>query len=255
MSEPSSAGLTVSVISHGHDDCLRALLRQLAALPPGPLQHVIVTQNLPAPALEPPEGGWPFRLTELQNAQPLGFGANHNRAFLRCDTAFFGVINPDLEDIPLDIWTRLMALAGEPGVGCAYPVLMNLDGSVQDSERNVPTPLSLLKRYTHRPLERHRDWVNAACWVLRVEVWRQMGGFDERYFLYCEDVDFCLRLQVAGWRLARVPCRMTHHAQRSSHRRLYYVTLHVRSLFRLWTTAPLYRYLFWRRRNPALTKA
>ena len=241
---PSSAVLTVSVISHGHDACLHTLLAQLARAPgAGLLQHVIVTHNLPAAALKAPPAGWPFRLTELHNPQPIGFGSNHNRAFERSDTPYFGVLNPDLEDLPDELWPQLLQTASRPEVGCAYPVLQNLDGTVQDSERAVPTPLSLIRRYSDRPPEQ-RDWVNAACWVLRAEVWRRLGGFDEGYFLYCEDVDFCLRLQLSGLQLARADgARLTHHAQRSSHRQLRYISLHLKSLLRLWTTAPLYRYL------------
>lgn len=237
-------GLTLSVVSHGHDDCLHTLLAQLAQQHAGVLKHLIVTHNLPEQCspLPTPPGGWPFELTELHNRSPQGFGHNHNQAFQHCRSRHFGVINPDLEDLPADLWPRLVALADQPGVGCAYPRLLNLDGTVQDSEREIPTPWALLKRYTHRPPVPRRDWVNAACWVLQSDIWRQMGGFDEGYFLYCEDVDFCLRLQTAGWQLARADTHMTHHAQRTSHRQWRYVSLHLRSLLRLWTTPAMYRY-------------
>lgn len=243
------ASLTLSIVSHGHDDCLHTLLRQLAAQPAGRPEHLVVTHNLAgAAALPVPAGGWPFRLTEIHNPRPLGFGANHNQAFAHCDSALFGILNPDLEDLPDLLWPPLVQAALRPDVGLAYPVLLNPDGAVQDSEREVPTPLALLKRYTLRPPVPRRDWANAACWVLRREVWQQLGGFDEGYFLYCEDVDFCLRVQLAGLSLARADTRLTHHAQRTSHRQWAYVRLHLQSLWRLWTTPTLYRYL-WRLRR------
>lgn len=236
------------MISHGHDECLGHLLGELASRPCPGLDHLIVTHNIAAPALPRPASGWPFRLTEICNPSPRGFGANHNQAFRHCDTELFGVLNPDLEDLPPSLWETLAEQALRPGIGLAYPVLLNGDGSVQDSEREVPTPWSLLKRYTRRPPVPRRDWANAACWVMRREVWQQLGGFDEGYFLYCEDVDFCLRVQLAGLELQRADVRMTHHAQRTSHRQWRYVSLHLRSLWRLWTTPTLYRYL-WRLRQ------
>lgn len=245
---PHAEGLTLSIISHQHDDCLRTLLDQLCTTSQGRLSHLIITHNVPGTALPRPAQGWPFRLTEIHNPEPLGFGSNHNRAFERCDTALFGILNPDLEGLTTDLWPTLIEQALTPGTGLAYPVLLNLDGSVQDSEREVPTPWALLKRYTHRPPVPRRDWANAACWVMRSEVWQQLGGFDEGYFLYCEDVDFCLRVQLAGLELQRADVRMTHHAQRTSHRQWRYVSLHLRSLWRLWTTPTLYRYL-WRLRQ------
>lgn len=240
--------LTLSIISHQHDACLHTLLNQLCATSASYLIHVIVTHNVPGAPLPQPAQGWPFRLTEIHNPCPKGFGANHNQAFKHCDTALFGILNPDLEGLTAELWPTLMEQAQRAQTGLAYPVLLNLDGTVQDSEREVPTPLSLLKRYTHRPPVPRRDWANAACWVLRREVWQQLGGFDEGYFLYCEDVDFCLRVQLAGLELKRADVRMTHHAQRTSHRQWRYVSLHLRSLWRLWTTPTLYRYL-WRLRK------
>lgn len=239
--------LTLSVVSHGHSECLQVLLDELSAQGPSNLRHLIVTHNLPGHGLTV-SPNWPFQVSEIRNAEPRGFGANHNQAFQHCSTPFFGVMNPDLDHLPDNLWARLVELAAPPHAGLAYPVLLNLDGTVQDSEREVPTPLSLLKRYTHRPPVPRRDWANAACWVLRREVWQQLGGFDEGYFLYCEDVDFCLRVQLAGLELKRADVRMTHHAQRTSHRQWRYVSLHLRSLWRLWTTPTLYRYL-WRLRK------
>ena len=237
--------LTLSVVSHGHDDCLRTLLTQLAQAHDGTLREVIVTHNLPAPGVLAPAEGWPFLLTERHNTAPAGFGANHNQALAHCTTPFLAVLNPDVEDLPPRLWHDLVQAASEGNVGCAYPVLQNLDGTAQDSEREVPTPWALLLRYTCRRPPPRRDWVSAACWVVRTEAWQALGGFDEGYFLYCEDVDFCLRLQLQGWSLARVNLRVTHHAQRSSHRRLRYLLLHLRSLGRLWCTPVMYRY--WQR--------
>jgi len=61
-----------------------------------------------------------------------------------------------------------------------------------------------------------------------------MGGFDERYFMYCEDVDLCLRLRLAGLRLVRAPVSVVHAGRGASRRSAVHLAWHVRSLLRLW---------------------
>ena len=91
--------ITVSIVSHGHDAEIAPLLRDLRALRDARLRRVIVTLNVP-PVTDAPAGPWPFELDWLRNERPLGFGANHNRAFTH-DTRqgaspLFAVLNPDL---------------------------------------------------------------------------------------------------------------------------------------------------------------
>ena len=71
--------------------------------------------------------------------------------------------------------------------------------------------------------------------LLRRAALAQIDGFDERYHMYCEDVDLCLSLQEADWRLVRADAAVVEHAaQRDSRRRLRPLLWHVRSLLRLW---------------------
>ncbi len=68
-------------------------------------------------------------------------------------------------------------------------------------------------------------------------VFRELGGFDERYFMYCEDVDICLRMQLAGYSLARADATVIHHTQRQTLKNLKHLAWHIRSLLRLWNSA------------------
>ncbi len=235
--------ISASIVSHCHGTQVESLLAQLAALGEPRLLRVFVTFNVPEPASVDRLRGrdWPFQLHILDNPAPLGFGANHNQALANVSESHVCVINPDVELIPgQPPFSALVQSCQDPGSGCAYPLQTAPDGSVQDSERELPSPAALFRRRLLGAREQRVDWVNAACIALPVEVWRAVGGFDERYFMYCEDVDMCLRVRLKGLRLVRAPVKVVHAGQRASHRRLQHLLWHVRSLWRLWRS-PVYR--------------
>ncbi|HSI52484.1 MAG: glycosyl transferase [Ramlibacter sp.] len=230
-------------MSHGHADLVAHLLDQLCENHGGWIDHCIVTHNIADPPFQAPAGGWPFRFTELFNSEPAGFGANHNRAFQHCDSDFFCVLNPDVDLSTAGPWEALVAQASAPGAGLAYPVLLNPDGTQQDNEREAVTPVALLRRHLLRQPQRRVDWVSAAFWLVPSQVWRQLNGFDESFFMYCEDTDFCLRLRLAGLALRRADARLVHQAMRRSRlpgRQLFW---HLNSLARLWSGQVLWRYV------------
>lgn len=231
-------GLVVSVVSHGHAADVTLLLRQLADLSGGAVTRVVLTLNIPESGMPPaaPEGGWPFVLDVVCNAQPQGFGANHNKALASADEAFVCVLNPDVVLLPEqgDVMAALCQAAAAPGTGIAYPVQVDESGREQDSRRELTTLLSLLQRRLLGRKQRRTDWVNAACIVLPTKVWHAVGGFDERFFMYCEDVDLCVRVQLAGWSLVASPVRIIHAGQRASSRQWVHLKWHLQSLWRLW---------------------
>lgn len=225
---------------------MAAVVEQLAALDDARIVRVIVTLNQPEPELERllHQRAWSFDLQTVKNQQPLGFGANHNRAFA-LDTRLgasitFAVVNPDIR-LCANPFDPLLRRLERPDMGVTYPVQMTPDGRRQDHERLLPTPMCLLRRYLPGAPRREvrtgqrPDWVNAAFLLLRREAYASVGGFDERYHMYGEDVDLCLRLQLAGWDLDRVDqAVVVHEAQRASHRKLTHMVWHVQSLLRLW---------------------
>lgn len=260
--------LVVSIVSHGHGEQALALLRQIGQAsqmqPPLPMR-VVLTLNLPEPELAAAgRQPWPFDLVVQANARPQGFGANHNQAFARHAEPFwatqaaqaaFAVLNPDVTLLG-NPWPALMQALAQPQTGCVWPRQLGADGLPQDHERLLPTPASIAARAWWQARRRlglrcgtapgqpgpdaAPDWSNAAFWLVRAQAWRELGGFDTRYFMYGEDVDFCLRLQLAGWRLARAGgASVIHAAQRASHRSGRHLAWHLRSLLRLWTS-PVY---------------
>ena len=230
----------VSVVSHGHQLLVQALLNDLAQFSAATVSRVVLTLNQPEAAPLAPPGGWPFVLNIVSNAHPLGFGANHNRALLAATEPFVCVLNPDVQWLGYDPLGAMVEAAAQAGVGCSYPAQLDAAGNQQDSERALPTPVALLRRRLLRQPDARIDWVNAACLVLPTQVWTNVGGFDASYFMYCEDVDLCLRLRLLDLTLVRAPVEVAHAGQRASHRRWLHLRWHVHSLLRLWSS-PVYR--------------
>jgi GT2 family glycosyltransferase len=115
------------------------------------------------------------------------------------------VLNPDIAFDEHGVVERLYRHLEDPGVGLVAPALVLPDGRIQDSARHIPTPLDLLLR-RHFAAERGAiwdggevAWVVGACFLVKREAWDAVGGFDERFFLYFDDVDLCWRLRQAGW--------------------------------------------------------
>lgn len=234
-------GIAISIVSHNHGALVDSLLRRLSEISSPHVVKVILTQNVAEAMPSQPAAGWPFALEVIRNASPLGFGANHNKALNDAKEDFFCIMNPDVVLFDNDTFDRLLAAASSFRAACAYPQQIDETGKSQDIERDIPTFFSLFMRYARRRPETGRDWVNAAFLLLSSKVWRELGGFDDRYFMYCEDVDFCLRLRLLGGELVAAPVTVGHAGQRASHRNARHFFWHVSSLLRLWTSP-----VFWR---------
>jgi N-acetylglucosaminyl-diphospho-decaprenol L-rhamnosyltransferase len=255
----STFDLDMSLVSHGHGALVTQALQSLVtSLEGSSLQvRVLLTLNLPEPDLEfsLQAQAWPFALEFIRNAKPLGFGANHNQAFARCQAPWFGVVNPDIfwpggdgafwHALQQDIWPTHM------GVVC--PLQCDADGHRQDFTRALMTPWGLAARVWRRlrgaepsgvaASVAQADWINGACMFFRAEAFAQVQGFDERYFMYCEDTDICLRLQLAGWAMQGVDWAVVHDARRNTTRSWQHLGWHLRSLLRLWCSGAYWRFI------------
>jgi N-acetylglucosaminyl-diphospho-decaprenol L-rhamnosyltransferase len=243
---------TVSVISHGHGAGVARVLEDIHAQLGAALGRLVLTLNAGEDAgfVDRLPDALRARLELRRNDRPRGFGANHNAALHASDTEFVLMADPDLA-LPQPVFAALESALADPRVGIVAPRAMTPDGRAEDNGRRLVTPAALL----HRSLFGHRrdsaslpregtadvDWLAGLCLAMRAETFRRLGGFDEGYHLYCEDVDLCLRARAAGLSV-RLLCdlQVTHPARRASRRRLQHLRWHVASLLRLWRS-PVYR--------------
>ncbi|KJX75519.1 glycosyltransferase family 2 protein [Mycobacterium lepromatosis] len=147
------------------------------------------------------------------------------------------VANPDVQWGPGSIDALLDAAARWPRAGVLGPLIRDPDGSVYPSARHLP---SLVRGGMHavlgpvwprnpwtaayrqerlEPTERPVGWLSGSCLLVRWSAFREVGGFDERYFMYMEDVDLGDRLGKAGWLNVYVPsAEVLHHKGHSTGR-------------------------------------
>jgi len=234
--------VTLSIVSHRQNALVNELLGDVQRVCAGRVA-LVLTQNVPdSVPLATENLKCPAEI--IVNQERKGFGANHNAAFARCRTPYFCVCNPDIR-LSSDIFPALLEALIDPRIAVAGPLVRNPEGRVEDSVRRFPTAGSLLRKLifetntpdypTDRGL-REVDWAAGMFMLFRSDAYRSVGGFDEAYFLYYEDVDICHRLHASGKGVVFEPrAEVIHDARRSSRRDLRLALHHLASLVRfLW---------------------
>ncbi len=218
--------------------CLQALGMSTAK---SGLEIVIIdnaSHGLPAGAETLAHEAFGAAVRLVRNRTNVGFGkaCNQGTQLLPRKEAYL-FLNPDVEVEPEMITELGTYLRNNPTVGIVGPRLTYADGTVQDSYRRFPRPFDQVLKRTplHRSrLLRHRvrdylmwdkdkdrtedvDWLVGACLLVRSEAWEAIRGFDERFFLFYEDVDLCRRIWLAGYRVVYHPqARALHRKERLS---------------------------------------
>lgn len=235
--------ITVSLVSHDQLSLARHVLDDLNTLCADVIAEVILTINVDeAVSLSPPHCAFPVRV--LHNSSPKGFGENHNAAFRVSSGDYFCVLNPDIR-LSSDPFPKLLELAVHDGVGVVAPSIIAPSGILEDSVRTFPSPVELLRKALGGESAVHRgygsvlepDWIAGMFMLFPRAVFEEMDGFDERYFLYYEDVDLCARLALKGYkRLVCTDVQAVHDARRASRKNLRYALMHLRSICRFFSS-------------------
>lgn len=246
--EPGTPDISISVVSHAQITLVAELLRDLETHCRDARFELILTLNRDE-ALPFALDGFSYPIKLLSNGSHKGFAANQNQAFSHASGRYFCVINPDIR-LASNPFTALLSCLDNVSVGVAAPLVRNEKGELEDSARRFPTPLRILGKlfgYGWGPdyaVDRDSvcpDWVGGMFMLFPHHVFEQLGGFDERYFLYYEDVDICARLRLLGQEVRLCPqATVVHQAQRHSHRNFRYSAWHLRSMLRFFLS-PVYR--------------
>jgi N-acetylglucosaminyl-diphospho-decaprenol L-rhamnosyltransferase len=228
-------------------DCLRSLRSEGVA-------SVVVVDNASADDSVGVVRAEDPAVTVIQTGANLGFGSAANRGVAATAGDYVLVLNPDTVVEPGTVKALSDDLDRDPGMAVVGPRIENLDGTLYPSVRRFP---DLAVAFGHaflglvwprnRFTRRYRmldwdhdqpaadvDWVGGACVLVRRTAFEMVGGFDEAYFMYVEDVDLCWRLGQAGWRVGYEPAGRVVHALGGSSRMVPYrmIAEHHRSLLR-----------------------
>ena len=191
----------------------------------------------------------------VETATNRGYGAGANRGAAATDGPYVLVTNPDLEIAPGALAELVAVLDRDPANAAVGPLVRTPEGDRYPSARRFPSLpdaaghalLGIVapnNRYTRAyqrsdldtagPGVQEVDWVSGACFLVRRSAYEEVGGFDESYFMYAEDVDLCWRLRRRGWRVAYAPAAEVVHIQGVSTDRHPYrmIVEHHRSLWR-----------------------
>lgn len=230
--------LSVIIVNWNVRDLLR---RCLASMPePGTrnleLETIVVDNASSDGSLEMLRAEFP-QVHVIANERNLGFTRGNNQGLAASRGRYVLFLNPDTEVVGDALATMVGYMDTHPAVGALGPQLRYPDGSVQSSRRRFPTLTTALfestllelwwpgnlwaRRYrlADRPddVAQEVDWVVGACLLARREVLEQVGGFDEGFFMYSEEMDLCRRIRDVGWRIAYVPeAQVIHHEGKSS---------------------------------------
>lgn len=238
--------VTVSVVSHLQAELVRPLLGDLNRYCSASIEKVVLTCNRPE-VLSTAQDDLDLSLELIHNPRPLGFGANHNQAFRHCDTEWFLVINPDVR-LHDDVVSALLRRAA-PRTGLLAPQEISPTGEPIDNLRGLITPWELIQRQVLKRSPAppsHGGWVKGMFMLVRAEAYRQVRGFDERFFMYCEDFDLCARLMLGGWTVDHHPdIAVTHTWQRDSHGSTSHLRRHLTSLLQMWASPTYWQYCRW----------
>lgn len=244
--------LAVVIVSSGQSrwlpDCLSSILARCAGLS----VDVVVVENRDADAARKALEGL-FPAVRLLTAPNRGFAHANNEGLLTVSARYVLLLNPDTEVLEGDFPTLLARLDERPELGLAGVRQLDDEGRVHPTIRRFPSVLRalgeaigaerlpLVRRWSSERVvepaayerETDCDWTSGSYLLARREALASAGLLDERFFLYSEETDLCLRIRQAGWRVAHLP-QMTilHHtpptrmsasmaAQRAYSRRLY----------------------------------
>ncbi|OGF45664.1 MAG: hypothetical protein A2452_01415 [Candidatus Firestonebacteria bacterium RIFOXYC2_FULL_39_67] len=173
----------------------------------------------------------------IANSENQGFARANNRALEKCTGEYVLFLNPDTEIKENAIGKLMKFIKADPRAAAAAPKLIYEDGRLQLICMNFPSPFTDLMETFHLNVAfprsrffnyyemglwphdstREVDQPAGACLMVKMEVLKKIGFYDERFFMYYDDVDLCYRIKKSGGRIFLVhDILVVHHGCKSS---------------------------------------
>lgn len=210
----------------------------------------MVTINIPE-KIETVPG---LNMAFIENSEPKGFGANHNACAEHAEGRLFVIVNPDIRIDDPQCLAKIAAGDWDGVAALRAPVVLSPAGEREDSVRKNLSIVNLIARSRHKqagwevdPEKTRFFWLAGMFLIARLDQFRAIGGFDDRFRLYCEDYDLSARWRTGGG-IVEIMKGITvmHDARRDSHRSLRHLRWHVASLARVWCSPVFWKIVFQR---------
>lgn len=246
---PITPDLSVIIVNWNVRTLLRGCLESLVSSPsslagdasldaqdrPPSIEIVVVDNASTDGSVEMLQADFPH-ITLITNSHNRGFTIGNNQGIAAARGRYVMLLNPDTQVLGGALATLVDHMDENPDIGLVGPQLLYPDGGVQSSRRRFPNlatlflestwleslaPSALLRRYyvLDQPDDSvlDVDWVTGAAMLARREAIQQVGGLDESFFMYSEELDWCRRIKAAGWRVVYHPAaKIVHHVGKSS---------------------------------------
>jgi hypothetical protein len=238
--------LSVIVVTHNRSDLALATLESARAATGGlEVQWLVIDSGSTDETPEAIEQR--FADIRVRRYENIGFAAANNRALELARGRYVLLLNPDVEIVSGTFAELIQALDDRPNVGVASVIQQGSHGELQHTIRGFPSPRRAFgealalpwgdsreeqPKEAHYLEERSADWLVGAFLLARAEVVAQIGGLDERFFLYSEETDWCYRAHAAGWDVRHLPRMViTHHCVPSTNPELVAQLSYAKLLF------------------------
>jgi len=230
--------LTIGIINYNTKEDLELCLQSIFRNPPHFKYSIIVVDN------DSKDSSKKFlqslnhkNIKKVYNSENKGFGSACNQIAELADATYILFLNPDVIITKSSIDRLISFIKENKEIALVTGKLLNPDGTLQLSCRKFPTILYVLfgresifrKLFPNNPLSRkymlydldynkvqYPDWVRGAVILVRSDSFKEIGGFDEKFFLYLEDTDLCLRFRKIGYNIAYNPEAIFYHKLGSS---------------------------------------
>ena len=208
--------LTIQIVNYNSRKDLLSCLNSIRKNVPENLKPQIIVVN------NEPEGiggdlGFSPNAEVIEAKENLGFGRAHNLGVKRARGEFILFLNPDTRILPGSIAQMIDIFSLDEKIGVVGPLLVGESGNAEEEHCGFQkNPFSLVKSKIFRgannfakPLE--VDWISGGAMMIRRNLFEKLGGFDEKFFMYFEDVDLCLQAKRKGYRVIVNPKSRIFH--------------------------------------------
>lgn len=215
--------LTIQIVNYKSQNNLANCLDSMREnIPEGSTSQMIIVNN-DEKAISPGEcQGFPFDIEIIEAGGNLGFSRAHNLGAKKALGEYILFLNPDTEILPQSLTKLIETFKSNEKIGIAGPAMLGESGFQEEEHFGFrKNPLSLIgtkvyrfKPDTKQPME--VDWISGGAMMIKKDLFRELGGFDENFFMYFEDVDLCLRAKQKGYKIIFNPgARIIHKSGQS----------------------------------------